>query len=155
MSSLPGLPSPSALLLLSPTMDWGLTHVGPNSSLVRNARSDYVMPVFSSGYSCRALLGSLPADAAQTNAWISPASLKLKTVGLFAGLPRTCIVAGSAEQTLDPMITLRERLEADMGRENVVYIESMDSSHDFLITPWDDPERENVLQEIGKWEKGV
>lgn len=154
-SQLPSLHDPGALLLLSPTADWAVTHIGPQSSMTRNVYCDYVQAVIASGYTKAGLLGSLPAEFAEKSVWISPASLKIKTSGMFAGFPRTCIVSGGAEQTLDPMVTLRDRVEADIGPENVKYIEAPDASHNFLLTGWDEPERENVLQEIGKWAKGL
>ncbi|KAI0041520.1 alpha/beta-hydrolase [Auriscalpium vulgare] len=152
VNTLPGLPAPGAALLLSPTVDWAVTHDGPQSSMVRNTRSDFVHAIFTSGYTVRALVGRLPPDAVATNAWISPASRRLAAPeGLFAGFPRTCIVAGGAEMTLDPMRTLRDRMVKDMGDEAVVYIEVADSAHDFLTAAWHEPERTNTFKEVGEW----
>ncbi|KAI0052059.1 alpha/beta-hydrolase [Auriscalpium vulgare] len=152
LHSLPGLAMPRAVLLLSPTVDWACTHAGPHSSMVRNTRSDFVHAIFASGYTARALQGSLPADAIATNAWISPASLGLThTNGLFAGFPPTGIVVGGAEMTLDPVRTLRDRMVADMGEKSVWYVEVPDSTHDFLTASWHEPERTDTYKEIDKW----
>ena len=63
-------------MLISPSMDWAQTHTGPESSMERNSRSDYVHAVVESGYTRRALTGSLPEDTAAKSAWISPGSLE-------------------------------------------------------------------------------
>ncbi|GBE78982.1 alpha/beta-hydrolase [Sparassis crispa] len=149
---LPNLPVPGGLLLLSPTVDWAVTHVGPNSSMWKNTRSDFVHAIFTSEYSKNALLGTLPSSSAATSPWISPASLQLKvTPGMYAGLPKTCIVAGGAEMTLDPMRTLRDRMQEDMGTRDVTYIETPDATHDFFTASWHEPERTNTLREVADW----
>ncbi|KAF8515447.1 alpha/beta-hydrolase [Gautieria morchelliformis] len=152
VNKLPNLPGAGALLMHSPTVDWACTHVGPESSMVKNSRSDFVHAIFSSGYSYRALRGKLPADEVATNPWISPASLKVtKTQGLFAGFPQTMIVCGGAEMTLDPMRTLRDRILADIGAQSVTYLEVPDSTHDFFTAKWHEPERTNAMKDVGTW----
>ncbi|TFY69113.1 hypothetical protein EVJ58_g611 [Rhodofomes roseus] len=96
-SELPdSLRNAGALLLLSPTVDWAVSDgAGPQTSMRRHARSDFVEPILLTGYTRRALLGRLPAETAATSVYISPASRSLRVVpGMFAGLPPTCIVAG-------------------------------------------------------------
>ncbi|KAH9922556.1 Alpha/Beta hydrolase protein [Amylocystis lapponica] len=48
LNDIPGLPTARGLLLLSPTVDWAVTHDGATSSMQRNTRSDYVGPIFAS-----------------------------------------------------------------------------------------------------------
>ena len=153
-ADLASLPKPGGMILLSPTLDWAQTHVGKDSSMVRNSRSDVVHPILESGYSRRALLGSLPEEFAATSAWISPGALNLPLLpDMFGGFPPTAIVAGGAEYTLDPMITVRDRLIRDNGKENVRYIEETDALHDFLVIDWVEPERTNTLKALGEWVK--
>ncbi|EIM79540.1 alpha/beta-hydrolase [Stereum hirsutum FP-91666 SS1] len=152
------LPRPGAVLLLSPTVDWTDTHTGPESSMQRNTRTDFVHSIFTSRYTYNALRGNLPSSEIATNSWISPASLKLKdsdTRGIFEGFPRTLIVSGALEMTLDPMRTLRDRMVADMGGNAVRYMEVPESTHDFLIQGWHEPERTETLKEIGRWVEGL
>lgn len=149
---LPGLLNAGGLLLLSPTVDWANTHNGPDSSMVRHSRTDFVGPIFTTGYTERALRGALPADTTAIIAWISLGSLRAQvTPGMFARLPRACIVAGGAEMTLDAMVTLKERMEADMGTEAVQFMEVPNCTHDFLTMGWHEPERTSTLEEVAKW----
>lgn len=149
--STPGVPR--ALILLSPTCDWGGTHDGtPSSAMTRNARSDYVSVILNSRYVPRALLGNLPSSDAVTNAWISPASLRIPHPdGLFGGFPATFIAAGGAEVTLDGMRTLRDRVVQDNGDGRVRYLEYVDATHDFVGLEWHQPERGDALGELKKW----
>ncbi|KAH9942785.1 alpha/beta-hydrolase [Amylocystis lapponica] len=137
LNDIPGLPTARGLLLLSPAVDWAVTHNGAASSMQRNTRSDFLGPVFSNGYSKAAFLGHLPEDAAATNAWISPASLKLETPGLFAGSRQ------------------HASIKADVGSGEVKYIEGPDAVHDFLLMDWHEPERTNALKEIAEWIGGL
>ncbi|PIL25980.1 hypothetical protein GSI_11734 [Ganoderma sinense ZZ0214-1] len=153
-TDLASLPKPGGMILLSPTMDWAQTHVGKDSSMVHNSRSDVVQPILESGYTRRALVGRLPEEFAATSAWISPGALDLPLLpDMFGGFPPTAIVAGGAEYTLDPMVTVRDRLMKDNGKENVKYIEEADALHDFLVIDWVEPERTHTLKELGEWVK--
>ncbi|EJF61521.1 alpha/beta-hydrolase [Dichomitus squalens LYAD-421 SS1] len=161
-AQLSSLSLPAGLLLLSPTMDWACTHRGPQSARVRNASSDYPQPFIDSGYTMRALVGSLPPEFARSS-WISPGAVvssdsKLDhdhKTGLFSGLPPTFMAAGNAEYTLDGMITARERLERDIGKDRVTWVEVPDAAHDLLIMAWHEPERTEVLKEIAAWAQTV
>ncbi|KAI0340622.1 alpha/beta-hydrolase [Trametopsis cervina] len=147
------LPQAGALLLHSPTVDFANTHVGPNSSMVRNARTDYVHSFIDTKYTYRALLGTLPeSDAVRT--WLTPASKSLppsSLLGAFSGFPKTAIVVGGAEQTLDGVVAFRGLLETDVGAQNVWYVEARDATHDFLTLGWHEPERTEVFREVGGW----
>ncbi|KLO16755.1 alpha/beta-hydrolase [Schizopora paradoxa] len=146
----PTLPVPGSLLLISPTVDWAVTHTGKGSSMVRNASSDYCNQFFA-GHTKRCLPGTLPERDAATNAWISPTSLKLEDVeGLFKGLPKTYLLAGEAEICLDSYRTLRDRLSGDIGG-NLTYNEVKDATHDFLTMSWHEPERSSAFKDIASW----
>ncbi|KAH9834541.1 Alpha/Beta hydrolase protein [Rhodofomes roseus] len=146
-----GLPMPGRLVLLSPTVEWEITHDGPHASFGRNLSSDYCTPFFW-GYVKRSLLGNMPDEAAATSPWISPGSLRLReTQGLFKGLPKTYVTVGDAEILLDAYRTFRDRLVADIGEENVTYVEVMDATHDFVTQDWHEPERTNSMKEIVAW----
>jgi len=152
-SNFPSLPQPGGLLLMSPTVDWARTHdSSPSCSMVRNRSADIVDPILSTGYTSRALLGALPETELATNPYLSPASLSLSNSnGLFAGFPPTCITAGDAEQTLDPMKTLRDRLVADNDGKVVRYLEYMDANHTFLTLPFFESQRRQAYSDIGGW----
>ncbi|KAI0058154.1 alpha/beta-hydrolase [Artomyces pyxidatus] len=152
-TGLPGLPPPHATILLSPTADWACTHdTDKNCSMERNYATDYVYPILKGGYTARALTGALPPDAIYSNAYLSPASLKIaEPAGLFKGFPPTYILAGGLEHTLDGMITLRDRIVNDCGTECVKYMEYEDAMHDFLAQEWHEPERTQALLDIQEW----
>lgn len=141
------------MILLSPTADW--TRAGdlsPNHSIFRNMHTDFVYPILATGYTLRALAGRMPEEIITTSAYLSPGSAAFEhTPGMFTGMPRTCIVAGNKEQTLDPMITLRDRLKKDMGEDMVTYIEERDATHDCVAWAWQEPERGNVLKKMADW----
>ncbi|KAH9934331.1 alpha/beta-hydrolase [Fomitopsis serialis] len=147
------LSNAGGVLLVSPSVDWTIAHsMGPGSSINKHRRSDYVYPIFANGYTVRALAGNLPEETVTAGIYISPGSLGFKhSLGTFAGLPRMCIVAGGAEQTVDAMRTLRDRLKTDMGEEKVRYIEEPDAAHDCVIAAWQEPERTNVFKQIAEW----
>lgn len=146
---LPQLPTPGGLLLLSPSMDWGRTfETGPESSWYRNADSDWVGP-FTAGYAGAALLGHLPAEEAQHNAWISPASTKLgSTDGIFEGFPPTLVFAGGGEMTYDAMRLAYNRIRADIGEEKTAFVELPDATHIILNLPLHNKEKEEAYQKM-------
>lgn len=68
----------------------------------------------------------------------------------FAAFPPTCIVAGDAETTLDPMRTLRDRLVERGVR--VRYHEYRDAFHDAVVLgkiaePW----AATTVEDIANW----
>ena len=156
-ASLPSLSLPGALILLSPAMDWGKTHLGsPESTMETNKSTDFVRPIFLNGYTGTSLRGALEESELDTNSWLSPASLKLPRMdGLFANYPPTFILAGGAEQSVDMMHTFRDRLVHDSGKDKVRYIEYPDAIHDWLNFPWHEPERTQALTELDEWLSGV
>lgn len=147
---------PGGLLLLSPTVDWTNTRMERCSSMVLNKKTDFIDPILTSRYTLRALLGNIPESKASGHFWISPGSVDLNhTPGIYPELPPTCIVAGGAEQTLDAMVLLKNRLTFDMKTKphgkTVTYIEMPDATHDFLVTAWHEPERTETLKDLRKW----
>ncbi|PCH39691.1 alpha/beta-hydrolase [Wolfiporia cocos MD-104 SS10] len=150
-NQIPGLPVPGALLLLSPTTEWVVTHDGPDSSFRKNASTDYCADLFR-GYTKRSLLGKLPPEAAYTNAWISPASLELSDVsGMFKGFPKTYIAAGDAEILFDAMRTFGKRLAEDIGEDMVTFDAVRDGTHDCLALELHEPQRTDTLKRIASW----
>ena len=152
-SKVPSLPPFGALLLLAPTADWGNTQLGtPESTMFVNDSSDFVREVLLNGYSATSIRGALAAVELETNSWLSPASVKLpQSEGLFKGFPPTCIIAGGAEQTVDGMRVLRQRLERDNDKDKVLYLEYPDAIHDFILISVHEPERSEALGDIRKW----
>ena len=71
--------------------------------------------------------------------------------GLFAGCPRTLVVAGGAETQRDSMRTLRDRLVADIGEARVRYVEIEAATHDVVGVPWCDEHTEAAFRTIGEW----
>ncbi|KAF8954829.1 hypothetical protein BDZ97DRAFT_1862639 [Flammula alnicola] len=98
----------------------------------RHHSTDFVYPILASRYTLRALLGNLPEADAATIPWMAPGSILLShTPGLFAGLPKTCIVAGGAEQTLDAMLVLREVRNGSGEGEHQIQAQSPGNPGDF------------------------
>ncbi|KAJ6464612.1 alpha/beta-hydrolase [Mycena vitilis] len=147
------LPVPRGLILVSPSVEWGITHDGPNSSWRSNSGSDYSNPFFR-GYTPKSLLGNLPADFAFTSSWLSPASLKLRPSDvetLFDGFPATYIQVGEAEIARDSIRTLRARLAHNIGEKNVTYNEMKDVTHDVVAMRWFEPDRTRAIVDICAW----
>lgn len=109
------------------------------------------------GLWCRAaFIGPHGMDAALRNPYISPASLALSADAVrFKGFPKTFIVAGGAERLYDMIVTLKERMVADMGEGSgegqVEFYEAVDAVHDYLLLRWHEPERTETLRAIAKW----
>jgi acetyl esterase/lipase len=157
------LAPPGALLLMSPWTDMGGSHIRPGSSAITNARSDYLggspqtkgqLP-----YPVLAFIGPHDRSWVQTNPYISPASLELKmtgpsadpgSTGLFSKFPRTFIAAGGAEQLVDQIRTLKERMVGELG-EAVTYYEAPDGIHDYTCFEWHEPERSATFVQIANW----
>ncbi len=73
--------------------------------------------------------------------------------------PCVFIVAGGAEVLYDSIVTLRERMAADIGEGDGVreaegkvrWYEAPDGVHDYLVFPWHEPERTETFKAIDKW----
>jgi len=153
---------PGGLILLSPWGDLGASHIGPNSSRTRSASSDFLGPPGhldnSLLYCSEAYAGPHTYSACENNIYISPASKNIPENvmrGVFEGYPKTLIVSGTGEQLLDSIVTLKRRMEADMGQQKLSYLGVADAFHDFLAFTWAGPEREVCLERIREWSKGL
>lgn len=157
-----GFPAiPGALILLSPWMDigWTTEQDKTRAALKRNANSDFLRVDKGTSWTKQAFLGPHGLSAADTNEYISPASLHPSLVVDFKEFPRTFIVAGGAELLYDSISTLRERMVRDLGEGDGVapndgkvrYYEAPDGVHDYLVFPWHEPERTDTYKELNKW----
>ncbi|KAJ4491096.1 alpha/beta-hydrolase [Lentinula lateritia] len=154
LNKLPSLPIPGGLVLISASVEWEITHNGPESSWKTNACSDFSNLFFTKGYTARSLLGNLAPATIATSPWISPASLKLDhsvVEKLFVGFPMTYIIAGGAETARDALITLRDHLQEGVGRDKVIYNEVKDATHDIVTMDWYEPERSEIFKDIALW----
>ncbi|KAI9061123.1 alpha/beta-hydrolase [Trametes sanguinea] len=153
ISDLPALREARGLLLLSPTLDWAQSYADdPNSAWRRNALSDFVQGIVEIDYTARALRGQLPEDFVRKSLWISPGSRDAYwKPGAFAGLPPTMMLAGGAEQILDSILAVRDRMLQDLGKERLTYVEIPDAAHDILMMKWHEPERTEALVKIAEW----
>ena len=152
---------PGAIILLSPWVDLGVTHINlPQGSAKTLLASDYI-DIASDGtkYAIDAFTGPHGHEIAEVNPYISPASLDPGLHVDFKKFPRTFIVGGGAEVLIDSIRTLRDRMVKDLGEGNGVkegegkvrYFEAPDGFHDYLVFPSYEPERTNTLVEINKW----
>ncbi|KAF9485002.1 alpha/beta-hydrolase [Pholiota conissans] len=155
---LPG--PPSALILLSPWVDLGTGHDKiPNGSIKTNLVTDYLGPGGGIKWAKGAFCGPHGLGAAETNEYISPASLHSSLVVDFKKFPRTFIVSGGAEVLYDSILTLKKRMVADLGEGDGVkpedgkvrYYEAPDAVHDYLVFMWHEPERSETYKAINKW----
>jgi len=156
------LPLPGGLILLSPWADLGSSHTGPHSTRTRSVASDFLGPPEhldkSLCYATTAFTQPYPPSICEHSMYISPASLEISdkvSRGAFQGFPMTLVVAGSGEQLLDSIQTLKNRMEADMGPEKLTYLEVEDAFHDFLAFTWSGPDRIVCLNGIREWSKGL
>ena len=152
---------PSAVILLSPWVDLGMTHINlPKGSARTLVASDFIN-IAERGIidATAAFAGPHGCGITETNPYISPASLDPGLHVDFKKFPRTFIVGGGAEVLIDSIRTLRDRMIKDLGEGNGVkedegkvrYFEAPDGFHDYLAFPWYEPERTNTLIEINKW----
>jgi acetyl esterase/lipase len=146
-----GLPRvPGALVLLSPWGDVG----GPYSFTEggnKNKKYDYLLgsPLIQE-YTGWAIGKKMGADIIKTSAWISPISKHVNNVS-FKGFPKTFIAAGDLEVLKDQIVVLKERMERDIGEDNVEYHLAPLAVHDFIMLSWHEPERTNGLKKIAAW----
>jgi acetyl esterase/lipase len=148
------LTPPGGLILCSPWVDLGSSHIGPVPTYL--SRSDYLGNIRGpeSRYAENALVGPLGLAAADTNVHISPGS-KFVTDASYAGWPRTFIVCGGAEAFAPSIRLFKERMAADMGEGlgpgRVLYYEAPDAVHDYMMLKWHEPERSQTLRAMAEW----
>lgn len=148
------LPPPGSLILLSPVVDWGGSHIGAHY-WEANAHTDIVNS-FYYGYPTRCQLGALPVEWAELSPWISPGSLKLaEPRGLFKGFPPTYMVTSDAECTLDAMQTFRDRIREDLGDDRFRYLEVPDALHAFPIMSFHTPENIETIRKMVEWAEKI
>ncbi|KAJ7587208.1 Alpha/Beta hydrolase protein [Mycena floridula] len=146
----------SALILFSPWTDLSDSPTSPIASANANRKSDYIGDTTdgSEEYTKRAFTGPHGLGAAQVNRYISPASLHPQMNISFKGFPRTFIVAGEAE-----IRVLKDKMMAELGEGNgindddgqVIYYESVDAIHGYVIFEGFEPQRTETLKAIATW----
>ncbi|TDL22625.1 alpha beta-hydrolase [Rickenella mellea] len=154
---IPSLPVPGGILLLSPWCDLGPSHQKPGSSAYAFGNSDFLVPPGkkgTGGWATTSFVGVLGSASAKTNIYLSPASHHVANGG-YKAFPPSFIVAGGAELLYDQIVTLKGRMEADMGKDNLRYFEAKDGVHDYLVFPWHEPERGQTLRAIAEWISGL
>jgi hypothetical protein len=72
------------------------------------------------------------ANIANTSPWISPISKHVNGVS-FRGFPKTFITAGDLEMLKDQITVLKEKMERDIGEDNVEYYLAPLAVHDFIM----------------------
>ncbi|KAF9484993.1 alpha/beta-hydrolase [Pholiota conissans] len=146
---------PSALILLSPWVDLSTSH----DKIPNGSRLDHPTPDGGIDYAKSAFCGPHGVGAAETNEYISPASLHPSLAVDFKKFPRTFIASGGADGLYGSILTLKKRMVADLGEGDGVepgdgrvrYYEAPDAIHDYLVFVWHEPERSATYKAINKW----
>lgn len=144
-----GIPSPpGGLILLSPWSDLSKSNILPGGSGYFDC--DYLGPYSEDDpqWAHHAFLHPFGLEIANTNRFISPASIHPDAHIDFKGYPRTFITGGGAEILRDQIRTLEEKMKVDC---DVEYFEAVDAVHDWITFAWHEPERSEALTRIGKW----
>ncbi|KZT55480.1 alpha/beta-hydrolase [Calocera cornea HHB12733] len=146
------LGSPGGLLLLSPTMDFTVSSDGPDSSFEKNQATDGLAAIFQSQYTVSSLRGEMSAEEFAADPLCSPGALSATIPkGFFTGMPKTFIHGCDGELALDSVVTFRDRMWEDNDKKQVQYVETANVTHDLLATPWQEPERRELLGDIEVW----
>ncbi|KAH7908350.1 Alpha/Beta hydrolase protein [Hygrophoropsis aurantiaca] len=146
---------PGGMILLSPWTDISVSHETTDSSMLSSIGSDTLGTGLNgrAAYPKLAFLGALGLSAAESNAYISPASLHLRCS--FKNFPRTFVCAGGAEMFVDQIRTLVARMAGDMGEGagmgQVVYYEASDGVHVYPAFDFHEPERSETYRAIAQW----
>ncbi|KAH9949053.1 Alpha/Beta hydrolase protein [Amylocystis lapponica] len=145
----------SGLILISPWVDLGTSHETPGSSLLANT-CDFLpdMRVGLLGAARRAFVGPLGMAGANSNAYLSPASIHADMGKVsFKGFPRSFIIAGDADRLFDEGVSLKDKMVCDLGlgREGVTFIQGQDGTHDYLLLFPSSPVTRRTLAELGLW----
>lgn len=149
---------PAALILMSPWCDLGTSHNTPGGSLETHLSSDITSDV-DEGVFLYARLNYCGVlgfpSAADTNPYISPASIHPDMKISFRGFPPTFIAAGSAEAFVDQIRELARKMILDMGKDRVHYHEEEDAVHNYATMDFWAPEGPNTHLKIGAWLSSV
>nr|VWO94821.1 MARTX [Ganoderma boninense] len=162
-NTIPSLPPPGRLFVVSPWIDLLASRDGPNSAYTLNGVSDIFTITANrcddevlGAYTIDSLRGPLDLEVVRTNRYFSPAALEAQPAEgstLFKGFMETYVVAGGAEKLLDDSKALVERLQADGVKVHVDI--SPDAAHDFLCFKWHEPERTETLRRVCQWIDGA
>jgi acetyl esterase/lipase len=150
----PAFGMPKAALLYSPWIDIGESHISKDSSFTNFADIDYIVPFSRGMWAAEVYTAPFVKGFYSTNPYISPASKDLPAhiqQGLFKGFPKMFITGGDHEQLIDCIRTFKSRVENDIGKDAVTYMESKDAVHDIVLYPWFEPERAQVLSKVAEW----
>jgi acetyl esterase/lipase len=142
-------PGPGGLILLSPWADLGTSSDNLHSTL-NFTSSDYIRNDGGIHYAKKSFCGPHGLGMADTNEYISPASLNSAMKIDFKGFPRTFLVNGGAEVLYDCIVNLKNRIVQDLG-EDLEYYVAPDGIHDYICFPLHEPERTDTLKAINKW----
>jgi len=145
---------PKAAILYSPWGDPGESHRSEDSSAVKYAYIDFVAAYVGNMWAATMYTAPFGEDFLLGNPYVSPASKALpenRRQGLFQGFPKTIIFGGEYEQLIDSIRTLRDRMEDDIGKDAVTYMENKAGVHDILQLPWFEPECSQMIQKITEW----
>jgi len=141
---------PGALILLSPWADVGNSH-NDTRSRIENKRYDYTLSTaLIQEYTSWAMGRQMGANIANTSPWISPISKHINGVS-FRGFPKTFIAVGELEMLKDQITVLKEKMQRDIGEDNVGYYLAPLAVHDFIMLGWHEPERTDGLKKIAAW----
>ncbi|GBE87588.1 hypothetical protein SCP_1102650 [Sparassis crispa] len=140
------------LILLSPWADMGMSHYYHGGS-EREFYYDFLGDPHEGLLAevTRVLTAPLGADAVEHNPYLSPASRNVQAS--FSGFPRTFIAVGDAERLYDQVVTLRDKIRADIGEEKVGWFVGRDAVHDYLLFPFEAEQTAETLNAIEKWLK--
>jgi len=150
----PGFGMPKAVILYSPWADPGDSHHTEDSSIANFGHIDYAAGYVKDMWAAEVYTAPFGKGFYSANPYISPASKTLPATlqqGLFEGFPKTIIFGGEREQLIDSIRTLRRKMEADIGKDAVTYMEIKDGIHDVVLFPWFEPERGQMLRKVTEW----
>ena len=156
-SRLPHLPPPGGLLALSPSVDLTSSRVEINSSHFLNAKSD-IFDLPPNTFGRRAYIGEIDPGEAKYNRYISPASRFVippnidEGTKLFSGFPRSYIMGGGAEKSLDDIVALTERMNED--GVDITTDFPPDAVHAYSVFSWHEPERTESFIKCAAWLDG-
>jgi len=150
----PDFGMPKAAILYSPWADPGDSHHTENSSVANFGHIDYAASYVQNMWAIQVYTAPFGKGFYAANPYVSPASKVLPSQvqqGIFKGFPKTIIFGGEYEQLIDSIRTLRDKMETDMGKDAVTYMENKDGVHDIAPLLWFEPERGQMLRKVTEW----
>ncbi|KZT40813.1 alpha/beta-hydrolase [Sistotremastrum suecicum HHB10207 ss-3] len=148
-----GLKPPGGVIAQCPWADMGTSQRGPGTSSEKNLESDFM--VRETYVAAKAFVAprSWEAVNASPDPYLMPGSKYIsaeRAQGIFEGFPKTFVTAGGGEILYDGIVTMVERMKADMG-ERVTFYEGKDAVHVFCAFDWAQPEKSEAYDKIGDW----